>query len=423
MLTAELDPTPGPARHRRSEPVPYTATPGPATPGTATEVFAHAARQVRRLVRYDAAAWMMADPVSGLPGAPSLLENFSAPVPSCTEQWRSSFVDADAVRFRPRARSAGPATTLRARAWGTGPADSDWGARFRWCARPLGFADELRLVLQVDSIPWGMVTLWRGQESDPFTAAEAETLASLSEPLGEAVRRTVRANLAVTAGGDQPPGVLTFDRDGRLLAVDDHAAAWLEQLPRQELVPTGFGLPVPTWLLVTAARSASSSRDGDEGVSRTLVQSDHGRWLVGRATSTRDAAGAPAGTVVMLEPAGPALRARIIARACGLTAREQEIAQLIARGAGTAQIAEALFLSAHTVRDHVKSVLHKVGVCSRGELVATLYTEQMQLSDAEGTDLGGRSPGPDGSLDRGMAAAAAGHWDEGARRDRARDPH
>src|SRR5699024_6996127 len=116
----------------------------------------------------------------------------------------------------------------------------------------------------------------------------------------------------------------------------------------------------------------------------------------------------------------PALRAPVLARACGLTEREQEIAQLIARGAGTAQIADALFLSAHTVRDHVKSLLQKVGVCSRGELVATLYTEQARPSDGD-AGRGEGLPGPDGSLDRGMAAPAAGHWDEGARRDRARD--
>src|SRR5699024_6157509 len=181
-----------------------------------------------------------------------------------------------------------------------------------------------------------------------------------------------------------------------------------------------FGLSVPAWLLVTAARSATSWRRGGDGVCSTLAQSIHGRWLVGRATGTRDATGAPAGTGVVLESAGPALRAPVLARACGLTEREQEIAQLVARGTGTAQIADALFLSAHTVRDHVKSLLQKVGVCSRGELVATLYTEQARPSDVD-AGRGEGLPGPDGYLDRGMAAPAAGHWDEGARRDRARD--
>jgi DNA-binding CsgD family transcriptional regulator len=34
-----------------------------------------------------------------------------------------------------------------------------------------------------------------------------------------------------------------------------------------------------------------------------------------------------------------------------------------------------LFLSAHTVRDYIKSIFEKVGVNSRGELVAQLFAE------------------------------------------------
>jgi DNA-binding CsgD family transcriptional regulator len=55
--------------------------------------------------------------------------------------------------------------------------------------------------------------------------------------------------------------------------------------------------------------------------------------------------------------------------------REREITQLIARGVGTAEIAARLHLSRHTVRDYVKAVFAKVGVSSRGELVATLFGE------------------------------------------------
>jgi predicted transcriptional regulator len=45
---------------------------------------------------------------------------------------------------------------------------------------------------------------------------------------------------------------------------------------------------------------------------------------------------------------------------------------------GTAEIADELFLSAHTVRDHVKAIFAKVGVSSRGELVARLFAEYYQ---------------------------------------------
>ena len=45
------------------------------------------------------------------------------------------------------------------------------------------------------------------------------------------------------------------------------------------------------------------------------------------------------------------------------------------RGSSTPEIAAELFLSAHTVRDYIKAVFDKVGVSSRGELVAKLFAE------------------------------------------------
>jgi Bacterial regulatory proteins, luxR family len=48
---------------------------------------------------------------------------------------------------------------------------------------------------------------------------------------------------------------------------------------------------------------------------------------------------------------------------------------LVIEAAQGAEIAERLHLSAHTVRDYVKAVFEKVGVSSRGELVAKLFAE------------------------------------------------
>jgi DNA-binding CsgD family transcriptional regulator len=58
--------------------------------------------------------------------------------------------------------------------------------------------------------------------------------------------------------------------------------------------------------------------------------------------------------------------------AYGLTSRERDICREVIAGHSTADIAGRLFVSAHTVQDHLKSVFAKVGVRSRGELVARL---------------------------------------------------
>jgi hypothetical protein len=48
---------------------------------------------------------------------------------------------------------------------------------------------------------------------------------------------------------------------------------------------------------------------------------------------------------------------------------------MIACGTTTAEIAARLCLSAHTVRDYGKTIFEKVGVSTRGELVAKLFAE------------------------------------------------
>jgi DNA-binding NarL/FixJ family response regulator len=53
-----------------------------------------------------------------------------------------------------------------------------------------------------------------------------------------------------------------------------------------------------------------------------------------------------------------------------LTARESDVLRLLAVGRSTASIAEELFLSTHTVRNHISSILSKLGAHSKLEAVA-----------------------------------------------------
>jgi DNA-binding NarL/FixJ family response regulator len=59
-----------------------------------------------------------------------------------------------------------------------------------------------------------------------------------------------------------------------------------------------------------------------------------------------------------------------------LSAREVEVLLLLDEHLGTDQIAQRLFISEHTVRSHVKSLLKKLGVSSRRAALDRLATER-----------------------------------------------
>lgn len=60
-----------------------------------------------------------------------------------------------------------------------------------------------------------------------------------------------------------------------------------------------------------------------------------------------------------------------------LSARETELLRLLVAGATTSEIASQLYISGHTVRNHIKSVLSKLGAHSRAEAVAIALRQRL----------------------------------------------
>ena len=338
----------------------------------ASEIFAEASTRLRRLVPFDAAAWVGTDPATGLPTAPTRVDDLEVSAAECSEYWRREYLVDDFNRFGDLARDRRPAAALRASI-----GDPQRSSRYRRLSRSLGFTDELRAVFRAGDAPWGALTLWRSDGQPAFTSRETDLVASLSTPIGEALRLSARPPDDVLVHCDAP-GLMTFDLDGELTAANEPARRWLAELPQERGLPTDLDLDVPVWLVVTVFHAASVRHGSGDGTAKARVRLPSGQWLVCHASCLRESDGSFGHTVVVIEPAKPADIAPIIVAAYDLSEREQEITRLVARGLGTADIADDLYLSAHTIRDHLKSIFHKVGVSSRGELVAKLFADHYE---------------------------------------------
>ena len=93
-------------------------------------------------------------------------------------------------------------------------------------------------------------------------------------------------------------------------------------------------------------------------------------WLTFRAARVEsDRPDADQDIAVSIEPCSPAERLDLFARTNALTQRETELLDLLVAGADTKAVAEALFMSQHTVQDHLKSIFSKTGARTRRILV------------------------------------------------------
>jgi DNA-binding CsgD family transcriptional regulator len=96
-----------------------------------------------------------------------------------------------------------------------------------------------------------------------------------------------------------------------------------------------------------------------------------GVWMTLRAARIGGAgAVADSDIAVTIEQTAPADRMALFARAFGLSARESELLSHLGTGADTRELARRMFLSEHTVQDHLKSIFAKTSAHNRRTLLS-----------------------------------------------------
>jgi DNA-binding CsgD family transcriptional regulator len=249
----------------------------------------------------------------------------------------------------------------------------DVGLRFLDVLGPTGIGDELRVPLRDKHGLWGCLDLMRSSDDQPFTDEDRDLLDALVPALAAVTRRSTA--VSASGGGAPPPpaGVLVLDADLDVRASTAGARAWLGQLvppnlPFAELAAFGVVFNVASRVL---ARPTAAGLGGHPTrlPARARVRSMTGAWAVVEA----DALDPLERTVaVTIRPAAATEILDLRFHAYDLTVRERELVSLLLDGSDTRTVSERLFLSPHTVQDHLKSIFEKTGVRTRKELVAAL---------------------------------------------------
>jgi DNA-binding CsgD family transcriptional regulator len=235
--------------------------------------------------------------------------------------------------------------------------DRNRSLRFNNVWRALGINRELRVLFVADGACWGAAGMVR--TGHDFTERETDFLAAVAPAIATATRLAVRTE-ASGQTADGHPAIVVVGPHGELRAVTPAARAWQDDL--DEIAPGRFG--------VMMQMMAGGARTSTSGGFRARLRDAHGKWAILQASPL--IGGDDDQVAVAIEPVRGDQLLGLLLVAYGLTARERDICREVIAGRSTSDIADHLFISRNTVQDHLKSIFTKVGVRSRGELVARL---------------------------------------------------
>jgi DNA-binding CsgD family transcriptional regulator len=284
----------------------------------------------------------------------------------------------DANRFADLVRERRPAAVLTDRASST---------RFHEVLRPSGYGHELRLVL-LDHTPglagsgprsaptrlaraggperpasearaWGGFVFLREPGSPPFTAAESRFVATLGRRLARGVRR-------ILLGAAHPPDDLPAHPG--LLFLDERYQVTTSTAGTDALLAGLLDHDAARGALPTAVYAVAASATRGPAPASVRVPTRAGGWATIYGWRLTD----PDRIALSIEPSRPEAVTALALDGYGLSTRERQVVELLLAGRSTREVATDLYLSPHTVRDHIKTIFAKTGVRSRPELTAAL---------------------------------------------------
>jgi DNA-binding NarL/FixJ family response regulator len=313
--------------------------------------------EIRRAARFDAYAWLLTDPETEVGGAPLADVPWLAELP---RQIRLKYL----TSVNRWTHLDGPVGVLRVATADHRAASLVW----RELLAGYGVNDVASLVFRDRFGCWAFLELWRADSGARFTDGEVRFLTEIAGPVTEALRRCqARAFDESTSAEDRTgPVVLVLSPELEVRAQTPETERYLRVL----VPPDRDRDPIPAGAYNVAAQLLAVECGVDDHPPTARVHLAGGVWLTLRAARISGTEPAASRDIaVTIESTSPAERLALYVRACGLSSREGELLRHLATGIDTRHVARLMFLSEHTVQDHLKSIFSKTGVRSRRTLL------------------------------------------------------
>ncbi len=316
--------------------------------------------EMRKAVGFDAYAWLLTDPETSVGSAPL------ADVPCLPELPRLIRLKYLTGVNRWTTLHAAPVALLQEATGGQPSRSLLW----RDLLAGYGIGDVASLVFMDRFGCWGFLDLWRSGTLARFSSAEAVYLTGIAEPVTMALRRsqahafTANASRGARRAG---PVVLLLSPD---LEVHRQTPQTQEYL-RIPVPPAEDRPPIPASAYNVAAQLLATEAGVDRNPPWARVHLSDGLWVTLRAARIGDTGPVKERDIaVTIEETSPPERVTLFARAFGLSPREGELLGHLVSGTDTRELARRMFLSEHTVQDHLKSIFAKTAARNRRILLS-----------------------------------------------------
>ncbi|APT44761.1 helix-turn-helix transcriptional regulator [Bacillus safensis] len=237
--------------------------------------------------------------------------------------------------------------------------------RYHHILLPNGWADELRAALVIQGECWGIASLYRKKGKKPFHEKDIQAVSRQSPALAAKLRDELFKKRETEEDETaEHQGFLILSHDYHLLYGNEAGLHWLHTFQTFEQIDDNTIMPRPL-----RALGAKLLYGGGDQTAVSISRMPTGLFLSLQAFRLAQAAGQEEAVMIHIKRAQTSDILPYIAKTYRLTEREMNVLDCLIKGQSTKEIASTLFISTHTVHDHVKAMLEKTNLNSRRMLV------------------------------------------------------